>query len=699
MATLEKIRSKAGLLVGVVGFALFAFILGDLLNSGTTFWRQSKEVVVEIDGEQIKIQDYQKRVDEMTEVYKMQSGMANLSEEIQTQLRESIYRSIVHEKVLEREAAKIGLTVTANEILDMIVGDEVSPMIQPLFTNPQTGVFDKKAASDFIKAVESNDPNISPGQRLYWSFLQRTLKYGRLEEKFNAFITKSLCANQLDAKTAYENNKATADFAYVMQPYSVIADSAVTVTDKELRRLYDLRKPYMKQQEERRADLLVVDILPSEEDFALINDEISKLKDEFLVTSEAGEIVNENSDVPYTDAFVSVNGLDPDAKNFATTALSMGDVMGPMLKNNTYRMMKLVDKKVGPDSLKIAVIPVASAQDPNAGKTADSLMAVIQKGESFNQVARDYSQSEQGGEMGWFTEVTASQGLGPDFKNKIFSTPVGQVVRMDINNTLCLFKVEDKSADVTKYKIADVVMNVVPSSKTYGNIYNKLNQFITQNRDLKTFADTAKAAGYNVLSDIVITGSDPTVYNIGSSRPVVRWVFNAKTGSLSEIFECDDKFVVAGLKSVTEKGFRPFDEVKDVLKRELIKEKKGEKIAADMTALGATSLSQYAEKLNRKVDSVQYVNFSTARISGIGMEPRLNAAAILLPIRELSAPIAGNSGVFVINVDKRTDNTTPFDAKAEVAKLESTLPYRMMYQVNQVLNDKADVEDYRIRFY
>ena len=703
MATLEKIRSKAGLLVGVVGFALVAFILGDFLNSGSTFWRQSQETVIEIDGEEIKIQDYQKRLDERENMQKMQMQTQSIPEEGMIQIREEVYRSIVREKVLDREAEKIGLTVTDAEIFELLAGDTPTSMLRPFFTDPQTGAFNKVEAAEFVSKAEANDPTLPAEIRDYYNYIKRMARYTCLEEKFNALLTKSLCANQVDAKVAYENNKPVADFAYVMQPYTVVADSLVSVSDEEVRKLYDSRKEFMKQEEERKADLLIVNIVPSEADFAAVNESISEIKSEFVAASDVADIadiVNDNSDIPYADAFVSASALDPDARNFATTALSVGDVMGPMLKNNTYRMMKLVDKKVAPDSVSVMALPVANLNDPRATEIADSLLAVLKGGASFEQVYRDFVKNPEAKvEASWFTESTALQGGGMEFKNTIFSTPVNQVVKLNVGNMALLFKVVEKSANVPLYKIADIVINVNPSSSTYSNLYNELNKFVTNNTNNKAFADTASAAGYTVVPGVSIFAASPTVYNVKSSRPVVRWVFENEPGDISSIFECDNAFIVANVKSVTEKGYRPFEQVKDVLKQELIRQKKGEMIAADMKAMNLSSLDQYAEKLNRKVDSVQFVTFSTQRLSGVGVEPKLNAAATLLPTDKVSDPIAGNSGVYVLDIYKRTESSAPFDAKAEMKKIESALPYAFIYQVNRVLNEKSEIEDNRLRFY
>ena len=710
MATLEKIRNKAGLLILVVGLALLAFILGDFLNSGSTFWRQSQEIVINVNGEKIGYFDYQKRIDEMVEVYKMQSGNQNLPEELHGQIRESVYQTMVQEIILEQTAKKLGITVTSDEVIDMVVGDNPAPAMMQSFINPETGEFDKVFALNFVKAMEDEEVARTTGlnpetlnlQRAYWEFMKRNLKTERLRAKITTLLSQSHSNSELEAKASFERDKTTADFAYVMQSYSAIADSLVTVSDAELKKVYDQRKEMWKHDGERTADLVVVDILPSEEDINAVELEINKIKDEFASSANVGELVSEYSDMPYLDFYLSADMLDPDMREFATTA-GVGDVNGPFLKDNTYRMMRLLSKKTASDSVKVAIIVVGEEIDDTKAALSDSLMAVLNKGGSFETLAREFSQdqtAQQGGEMGWFTEGSALNGVSAEFKDLIFSASVNKAQPFNLRGRLFIVKVLEKTAAKEMFKVGDVVMNVSPSSRTQTALYNKLNQFIAQNRDINTFSQMAADSGYNVIPGISVTASSQSVYNLKATRPIVRWAFGAKKGAISDVFECEDKFVVAALKGISEKGYRPFSEMKDVLAGEMLKEKKGEKIAANMKEMAASALDEYGRLIGSKVDSVEYVSFSTVRLSGIGVEPKLNAAATTLPLNELSAPIAGNNGVYIIKVYNRNERSTPFDAAAEATKLAASWnPQMIAYQLMQILRNGSDIEDNRIRFY
>lgn len=712
MATLEKIRSKAGLLVLVVGLALFAFIIGDFLNSGSTYFRQTQERVAKVDGEVIKIQDYQGRIDEMTEMYKMQSGQSSLPEEYMNQIRQSVFDAMVQEVVLDEAADKLGMGVSPEELFDMVQGENISPMIQQMqmFVNPQTGAFDKTALLNFLKTIDDDNIASYPADqqaqllqaRNFWLFWEKNIKRQRLEQKYTTLLSKAVSANVLDAKEAFDNAAENSDIVYAMQSYASIPDSTIEVSKSEIEKLYNQRKELYKQKEGKVIKYIAVDIRPSQEDYDKASADIESLKEEFKTSEKVADIVNENSEVPYMDAFFTENAFDPEMKQFATTS-EVGAVYGPVFDNDKYRMFKLVDKKIAPDSVKVSHIMLANSGDEaRTTVLADSLMNVLKNGGNFEELAKQFSAdqaAENGGELGWFTEITALRGVNEDFKNAVFSAPVNEVVKVKSLYGTHLVKVTEKTANVNKYKVADIDMTVSPSSKTYSNIYNELNQFISKNTDLAKLDEAAKEAGYNLISGVTVTGDNQTLGSIKNSRPVIRWAFQNDKGKISEIFECDDKFVIAGVEGTLKEGYRSVASLTPALKAEIVAQKKGEKIAADLKAKNLTSVEAYADVMGSKVDSVKFINFGTRRIAGIGVEPKLNAMVSVAEVGQVSEPVAGNNGVYVFKVYDRNKEAKEYNEAEEIKTLDASNAYRFGFQAIQSLVNKADVEDNRIRFF
>lgn len=711
MATLEKIRSKAGLLVAVVGLALFAFIIGDFLNSGSTYFRQTQEKIAEVDGHAIQIQDYQQRIDEMTEVYKIQSGTASIPEEYMTQIRQSVFDGMVQEIVMDEATEALGMVVSPEELFDMVQGENISPLIQQMqmFVNPQTGAFDKAALLNFLKTIDDENIASYPADqqaqllqaRNFWLFMEKNIKRQRLEQKYTILLSKAISTNALDAKEIFDESVENSNIAYAMQSYSTISDSTIEVSDSEIRSLYNERKESFKQQEGRVVDYIAVDIRPSKEDYDNAQADIESLKEEFKSSDRVADLVNENSEVPYLDAFFTEQAFDAEMKQFATTA-AVGDVYGPVFANDKYRMFKLVDKTVAPDSVKVSHIMLAGKSEAETETLKDSIMGALKNGADFVELAKKYSAdqaAENGGELGWFTEATALRGVNAEFKDAIFSTPVNQFATVKSNYGTHIIKVTDKTANVSKYKVADIDMTVSASSKTYSDIYNALNQFISANNTIDKINANAKEAGYNLSSKVTVNKNDQVLGTVRNSRPVIRWAFQNDNGSVSEIFECDDKFVVAAVVSSLEEGYKPVEMVASSLRAEIAAQKKGDKISSDLKAKNLTSLEAYAEAMGSKVDSVKFINFATRRIAGIGIEPNLNAAVSIAQVDQLSEPVKGNNGVYVFKVTAREKDAREYDETAEIRSVDATNAYRIAYQAIQSLVNRADVEDNRIRFY
>ena len=711
MATLEKIRNRAGLLVLVVGVALFAFIIGDFLNSGSTYFRQSQERIAEINGEVIHYQDYQQRIDEMTEMYKMQMGTTSVPEESMVQLRQMVFNNMVEEIVLGEATAEIGMTVSPDELFDMVQGENISPLIQqmPMFTNPQTGQFDKAALLNYLKAIDDENIASLPADqqaqfiqaRNFWLFWEKNIKNQRLEQKYTSLLSKAISANKLDAQESFNETAESSDIVYAMQSYSTIPDSTIEVSKSEIEKLYNQRKESFKQKEAKVLTYVTLDIRPSQEDYDNVEKDIDAIKTEFSTTENVADLVNENSDVPYVDAFLTDKSFDAEMKQFATTA-AIGDVYGPVFESDRYRMFKLVAKTQAPDSVKVSHIMLAGRTEAETETLTDSLMTALKGGADFAELAKKYSAdqaAENGGELGWFTELTALRAVNEDFKDAVFSAALNEIKVVKSMYGTHLVKVTEKTKNVTKYKVADIEMAVSPSSKTYSKLYNDLNQFIANNQDIDKLDAAAKEAGYNVSTNQTVTADNQMLGMIKNSRPVIRWAFQNDKGAISEIFECDDKFVIAAVEGSISEGYRPLSMVSDALKREIIAQKKGDQIASELSAKNLTTVEAYAEAMGAHVDTVKFVNFGTRRISGIGVEPKLNAAVAMAQVDHVSAPVKGNNGVYVFKVYARNQENKEFNEAEQVRTLDASNTYRFAYQAIQSLINDADIEDNRIRFY
>ncbi|WP_243349339.1 peptidylprolyl isomerase [Parabacteroides sp. FAFU027] len=711
MATLERIRSRAGLIVGVIGLALFAFIIGDFLNSGQTFFRQSKDKVVVVNGKSFSSNEFQSRIEELTTVYKMETGQSTLPEEYVSNIRESVYESLVRETLINEHATAVGLSVSSEEMFDMIQGEHISPMIQRLriFANPQTGMFDKAALLNFLKVINDDNKDKYKGEQAeqiqelkkYWAYWQKTIKQQRLEEKYSMLLAKSVAPNTLEAKNAFEGGKKSVDFLYAMKPYFSIPDSSIQVTESELKALYDKRKESFKQDETRAVKYIAVKVAPSKDDFKEVETKINAVKQEFSTTTSVSDVVNENSDVQYVDAFMPVRTLPENVKAFVNGG-SDGQVMGPYLNGNSYMMHRIVAKSVSPDSVKARHILLQITDEAKTNQLADSIMNVLKNGGDFNALSAKFSiaqNARQGGDFGWFNEEIAVKSMGAEFKDACFSTPVNGYTKVKTMYGIDVIQVTEKTAAIQKVKLASIINEVIPSKKTTGSLYGKLSQYIINNNSSSAFAENAPKSGYVVLDNKVVGQNDYNLGEVRNARQIVHWIFQASKGDVSNIFEVGSYLVAAAVDGIVKKGYSPLEVVKDRLKAEILADKKGDKIIADLKAKNINSLAGYAQAFGSRLDTAKFVSFNTARITGIGDEPALCGIAPYTAKGKLTGPIKGKSGVYVITVTNETVGNQKFDAKAEIKNLQGNYMYRLMYQMMETLKKGADIEDNRIRFY
>lgn len=708
MAALQKIRSKSGLLIGIIAAGLLAFVLP--WSEISAFVNKSRDKAFTVDGEVITTKQYADRIAEWENFQKVMSGQNSLDENTTLQLREMVYQQMVKEIMLDEQAAKLGLNVTTEELKDMVTGTNIAPVLYqiPFFANPQTGQFDRVYLNQFIQSITQDEAGLPENQRAeiqarreIWAFIQNMIKYQRLEEKYTSLVAGLVIPTTTEAKSMFDDSKSQASISYVVQRYTAIPDSVVAsqVTDKDIKALYDQRKNNFKLDSERRKiSYFVKDVVPSDEDYEAVEKEISSIHERFQTTDNPGLLVNEYSNNPYADAFIAVNSLPADIKSFVQSA-SIGQVNGPERNDQSYVMYKLVDKTTAADSVKLQIIPLPQGLDQaTATHISDSLLNVIKGGKDFAALATELMPGSNGGEIGWVTEMTLA-GAGGDIAKKCFAAAKGEVFSFSANGQSQLIRIQDKTNPVAKVKIALIQMPVIISDKTQNAVDNELNQFVSENGNMENFDNVALTKGYNIVSNSVITPSDMMLGQVSGSRQVVSWAFNNKVGTVKKFDNLTNKRIVAIVKSEIKGDYLPVSEVSTELKFELLNDKKAEKMISDLKAKNLSSLDAYADAVAGRVDTVNFVTFQTNNISGVGYEPLLNVYAKHGQINKLESPMKGKTGVYVLNVTGKTENTNTFDQDQTKQMIRQSNMYQLMTQAMFVLKEKMDVKDNRVAFW
>ena len=712
MATLQKIRSKGPLLVIAVGVALFAFIAGDAWQ---VIQPHQSQDVGEINGETLSAQDYQTLVEEYMEVIKFSSGVNALNDAQSDQLKDEVWQTYVNNKLIENEAEKLGLTVP-NEEVQAIIDAGVHPLLQQTpFRNPNTGAFDKDVLKQFL--VEYSKMNLAqlPSQYAeyygsmynYWRFVEKTLIQSRLQEKYMALISNSLMSNPVEAEQAFAAKNNQSNLLLAAVPYTAVADSLVPVTEADLRAAYDGKKEQYRQYvETRNIKYIDVQVTASQEDRDALQQEMEEYTAQLAnATGDYATLVRSTgSTVPYVDLFYTTRTLPADVVA-RLDSVGVGDVFGPYYyaTDNTLNSFKKLAKASMADSIEFRQIQVVEADAEKTKLLADSIFNAIKGGADFAEVAQKYGQT---GEPTWISSANyeGAQIDGDNMKyiGAITTLGKGELVNLNLSQANVIMQVTDKKAVKEKYKVAIVKRPVDFSKETYSKAYNDFSSFIATNNTLEKMVANAEDAGYRLLDRNDLSSAEHGIGGIRDTKDALRWVFEAKPGEVSGLYECgeSDHMLVVGLESIVPEGYRPLSLVQDQLRYEVLRDKKAEKIMADMKASGATSFDQYKGLENAVQDSVKLVTFGApAYVSALrSSEPLVSAYASVGEVNKLSAPIKGNGGVFVLQTYAKENLDGTYDQKTE----EEALVGLYTRMASQFLNDlylKADVKDSRYLFF
>lgn len=712
MATLQKIRSKGPLLVIVIGLALFAFIAGDA-------WKvlqphQGKQDVGEVNGEVLSAQDYQKMVDELSEVIKLTNGLNSLTEDQLNNVKDQVWQSYVNNKLIAEQAEKLGLKVTDAEIQSIIDQGTHPLLMQTPFRNPQTGMFDKDMLKKFLVDYANLNASQMPAQYVeyyqkmgaFWQFVEKTLAQSTLAEKYQNLVTKSLISNPVAAEDAFNSRTEQSDLLLAGVPYSSINDSTVQVSDSEIKDRYNEKKEQFKQLVETR-DIRYIDVkvVPSDADRKAVEKEVTEYSNQLAsTTADFGTFVRSTgSSVNYSDVPVSKSVFPADVAS-RLDSTNVNEVYGPYYNqtDDSFNAFKLLAKVSSPDSIQFRQIQVYADTEEKTKILADSIYNALKGGADFAAVAKIYGQT---GEATW---VNAQSWEGSEldadnskFINTLLNQPVNELANLNMGQANLILQVMNKKSMQTKYKVAVVKREVEFSKETYNAAYNKFSQFVAQNTTIDSMVKNAEESGYTLMPRTDLSSAEHYVGGVRSTREALKWIFAAKPGEVSPLYECgeNDHLMVVALDKIHEAGYRDINSVAEMLRAEIRRDKKAEKIMEEMKKYN--SIAQVKGMKDAVSDSVKHVTFSAPAYISVtrSSEPVIGAVAAKTAANKVSAPIKGNGGVYMIQVYAKEKGSEKFDAKQE----ETTLT-NMAVRIagNQLINDlyqKAKVADQRYLFF
>jgi peptidyl-prolyl cis-trans isomerase D len=700
MATLQKIRTRAGLLIAIIiGIAIFSFVLQDLLTGGKSVLVNQRIRFAEIDGKAVSYEEYANRVDKLAEYYRLRFGLSSLDEQMTEGVREEAWDNLVREYATMSEFKKLGISVPNDEVMDMVQGRNPHPIIRQLFADPQTGILNRSFLLQFIRTMDE-DP--TGAQKTIWLQLENQIINDKAFSKYNNLIRKGLYTTDLEAEMAFKESDKKFDFSYVRKLFTSISDSAVSYTESDLKKYYEENRNQYMQEASRDIEYVVFEVIPSAEDDQSTQDWINNLKNEFETTTDVVSLVNIESDVTYDGVFLTKSELSENISDFMFSA-KPGDVFGPYFENGSYRLARLVETAFRPDSVKARHILIQPDQNTPLKRTkeiADSIKNLIVNGADFAMLAMTTSadgSSQDGGNLGWFTEGH----MVKPFNDACFEGKKGDIVVIETQYGNHVIEILDQSASVKKVRVAILSREVKPSSKTYQEIYTRAVEFAGLNDTYEKFNAAVTAQNLTKRYASELTVNQREIPGLDYPRPLIQWVFEAKLNDVNpQVFELGNKFVIASVTAVREKGFSPLDQIKAEIELEVKKNKKAEKIIDQYRSniSSNSSLMDVAQKMGLQIQEATNISFSSVSIPSAGIEPKVIGMASNLPEGVLSEPIQGNNGVYLLVVNKITESpeANTLTTKNRLNMMRQSRVYSEAYDA---LLDASDIKDNRYMFF
>ena len=687
MTALGKIRSKGILLIIIIGLGLFAFIAEEAFRSCNGIKGQNSQQIGEVLGEKIYVQDFQKLLEEYQDAMKLTMRTDNLSEDQLNQLKDQLWQQLVSERVMKEDCKKLGLTVTEDELQNVLNDGTNQLLTQTPFVNQQTGRFDVSILKQFIdayrKAEASNNSQQLDQMRPaynYWLFVEKNLRTQLLAQKYQSLLANCVLSNKVEAKMAFNEENEEAQIQLASIAYNTIKDADIKVTDEELKAKYEELKPAFRQQQETR-DVKMVDVQvkASATDRAQLQKDMAGYQKQLAAAADPTQVVSKSgSMIQYIGLPVSGKAFQqyPDiASKIDSMAVGTTGVV-ENTKDNTYNIVRILSRTELPDSVEFRQIQVGGKTLEAARASADSIQKALAAGGDFQAIAKRYGQDST---TTWFTGAMYEQASTMSQDNRAYieallNGAVGSTQNIEFTQGNVVIQVLNRKAMKSKAVAAVIKKEIRFSDNTYSKAYNRFSQFVTQSQ--ASLADLQKHAtkfGYTVQDLNDFATSSHTVGNVGGSgiRDAIKWIFEAKEGQVSQLFEAgkeNDHLLVLCMTKIHPQGYRPWDDaqVKEILKREVIRDKKAEMIMAKLKGVNSIAAAQAK---GAKVSTVNQITFAApAFIQATGAaEPALSGAvAATAQGKFCSAPVKGNAGVYVFQVVKKQMRPAKYNEEQQI---------------------------------
>ncbi|MCF8230216.1 MAG: SurA N-terminal domain-containing protein [Bacteroidales bacterium] len=703
MAVIGNIRKHSGLIVIVVGIALAAFVLGDFVKSGPS----RSNVMGEVNGEEITYQEFSRELEENIQIEKQNKQKESLTAKEEYGIRHRTWDQMLYEIIMGEEFDKLGLDVSAEELFELVQGQNPHQFILQSFTDPNTGQFNRQRVLQYLQNLNQ----MGPEAMNRWINFEQAIKKDQIQEKYNALVSKGYYIPEAFKEKLYKQQETEAIIRLIGKRFFDVSDSLVSFTEQEVKEYYEENKYKYEQDASVDFDYVVFEVLPSETDHQNVKQEVAELYEELKVTDNVPMFVNAVSDKRYDSTWYKEGELPVMMDSIMMNA-EIGTTVEPYMQDGAYQMGRLMDIEYRPDSMAASHILIAyqgafrapqeiTRSRDEAQRLADSLFNVIQSNPAkleqiAPEVSDDPSVKQNDGNLGMFADQT----MVSAFNEAVVDGRVGEVKLVETPFGFHVIHILDKQEPVKKVRVAIVERTIDPSNKTVQKIYTEASAFAGENTDIADFEEAAAEEGMTIRSAPSIAKMTNNVPGVEHPRPIIRWAFDEKVnvGEVSPVFDMNDRYIVAVLKERRKEGVKSLEDVRDMIEGFLIREKKGEYLKEQMEQLEG-NIYQMANDLGVEVDTLT-VAFGSANLSGYGREAGVIGKIFTLEPGILSDPIVGNSGVYRVVLDEvleapGTENYDPYIRQVLVnfiRRIDNNSVYR-------ALEEEANITDNRITYY
>lgn len=693
MGFMNRLRENTGV---VLWLLVFAFgVIWVLQDSGglDVIGNTAGNNIAEVNGDAIELDAYNRALENQVQAYQQQTGQSMSPQRLDAE-RDRVFDALVEDLLREQAIERLGIRVTDEEVYNMVMGPTPHPIIKVYFGDGEGGV-DRALLQNFAE---------NPEARQDWIQIEEFLRAERRREKLNALLAAAVRVTDLDVKDEYLKRAKQVDARYVALRYADLSDDSIRVTDADLKRFYDKNREEFKQKRTYSVTYVTRSKAPTPADSALIRDELAQIKTRFAAAENDSLFLLQNgSETQFNGSYFNRSSLGDEIAAALGEAPQPGQVIGPLVQGDQATLIKVLDtRQAESPAVKARHILLRAEEGDEAARAtaralADSLKGAIQRGASFADIARNFSDdgsSIRGGDLGWFSRGM----MVAPFEEAAFAAPVGQLVGpVETQFGYHLIEVTDRSS--REYKLAVYTQGIRSSVETINEISEQLDDLQYYASESGDFAGEAQRLGLTT-QQMQIEADQRIIPGLGQSRAIANFLEGAEAGAVSDVIELDDQFVVMRVDEIAPEGYRPLADVRGEIEPRVRLEKKKEiQVRRMQQAYQRTGYDGLAQALGTTEQTAEGLTFTNPLVPGFGREFKFTGAALGLKEGQNSGVIVGDNAVYVI---KTTSVRAPEMTAAQRDEIRQELrTQRISLLQNQwlaSLREQAKIEDHRRRF-